>query len=110
MKICTILAVLMVLALSACSKSIPLKPMSLYSKTLESVKNDYPFPRWQQSGLEQYTPKACTAFQAVFDNLISKLGALGSDASEQKKIALFKEAIEATNVLNEEDESLIETG
>ena len=87
-----------------------LKAYSPYSNTLESVKNDYPFHRWQQSGLEQYTPKACAAFQTVFDKLISKLAALGSDASEQEKIALFKEAIEATNMLNEEDESLIETG
>jgi hypothetical protein len=84
--------------------------MSSYSNTLESVKDEYPFPRWQQSGLEQYTPIACSAFQAVFDKLISKLITLGSDASEQQKIALFKEAIESTNILNEKDESLIETG
>jgi hypothetical protein len=84
--------------------------MPTYSDSLESVKNDYPFSRWQRSGLEQYTPQACAAFQAIFDKLLSKLTTLGSAAPETEKIALFKEAIEATNALNEEDESLIETG
>ncbi len=46
----------------------------------------------------------------IFDKLISKLAALGPDATEQAKLSLFREAIEATNELNAQDEGLIETG
>jgi hypothetical protein len=84
--------------------------MDEYSKNLTATKNSYPFTRWAESGLEQYTVEACASFADVFDKLIQKLIALGKDASEANKIAAFKEAVEALNVLNETDESLIETG
>ena len=84
--------------------------MEAYESELNGVKGHYPFARWQQSGLDQYTEEACSAFAEIFDRLIADLAALGPEAAEAKKIELFKQAIEATNVLNEEDESLIETG
>jgi hypothetical protein len=84
--------------------------MSEYLKRLDETKRRYPFAAWQSSGLEQYTPEACTLFVAIFDDLIAKLASLGEGAQEDQKIAAFKTAVEALNTLNEEDESLIETG
>jgi len=84
--------------------------MSEYLKRLNETKQHYPFARWQSSGLEQYTPEACASFVAVFDDLIAKLGSLRGDALESQKIGAFKTAVVALNTLNEEDESLIETG
>jgi hypothetical protein len=77
---------------------------------LAELRAQYPFDQWEESGLDQYTPQACAAFTAVFDHLLERLQTLGENASESQKIAAFKEAIEATNTLNEEDDSLIETG
>ena len=84
--------------------------MSDYLKRLNDTKQSYPFSRWQDSGLEQYTPEACASFVAVFDDLITKLAGLGEGAPESQKIAAFQTAVQALNNLNEEDESLIETG
>ncbi len=73
----------------------------------------YPFTRWEESaqhGLHQYTPEACAKFVTIFDQLLERLAELGPSAAESEKIEAFKEAITATNELNEEDESLIETG
>jgi hypothetical protein len=84
--------------------------MDSYEEQLDAVRAHYPFTRWRESGLEQYTEDACSSFAAIFDKLIAKLATLGADASEVAKLSLFQEAIEATNALNEQDESLIETG
>lgn len=84
--------------------------MNSYEAQLQAVKAHYPFSGWRESGLEQYTEEACSSFVAVFDQLITKLAALGANAPEEAKLALFREAIQATNKLNEQDESLIETG
>jgi hypothetical protein len=84
--------------------------MSDYQERLTVTKEHYPFAGWAESGLEQYTDEACASFVAVFDQLIQKLAALGERAPEQEKLAIFQEAVEALNALNEEDESLIETG
>ena len=84
--------------------------MSDYAQKLSQAKSAYPFARWRESGLEQYTDEACASFAAVFDVLLQDLIALGDQASEEKKLAVFKKAVEALNALNEEDESLIETG
>jgi hypothetical protein len=84
--------------------------MSDYLTRLNDTKSSYPFARWQSSGLEQYTPEACASFVAVFDGLIAQLAALGESATESQKIGAFKTAIEALNTINEQDESLIETG
>ncbi len=84
--------------------------MSHYPKRLNETKHSYPFGRWQDSGLEQYTPEACASFVAAFDDLIARLTSIGEDSPESQKIAAFKAAVEALNRLNEADESLIETG
>ncbi len=84
--------------------------MSDYANRLSAVKERYPFGRWADSGLDQYTDEACASFAAVFDELIEKLAALGEFAPEEQKIAAFKSAVEALNGLNEADPSLIETG
>ena len=84
--------------------------MDSYEEQLHAVKAHYPFSRWRESGLEQYTEEACSSFVAIFDKLITKLTALGANAPEDAKLSLFREAIQATNALNEQDESLIETG
>lgn len=84
--------------------------MDNYSLKLSAVKAHYPFARWQESGLDQYTPEACAACTEVFDRLIEKLGTLGEHAPEERKLECFREAIEALNAMNEEDPSLIETG
>jgi hypothetical protein len=84
-----------------------------YSSQLEQTKAAYPFDNWRENGLEgmdQYTPENCNAAQAVLDQLINQLITLGPDASETDKVRLFKTAIEALNALNEEIDSLIETG
>jgi hypothetical protein len=84
--------------------------MSPYQKRLSETKQSYPFGRWQSSGLEQYTPEACASFAALFDDLIARLAALGEHAQESQKIGSFKTTVEGLNALNEQDESLIETG
>ena len=77
---------------------------------MTETKGSYPFARWAQSGPGQYTAEACASFVSVFDKLIEELAALGEQAPEKQKIAAFQRAVEALNALNEEDESLIETG
>jgi len=84
--------------------------MASYEERLHDAKEHYPFSGWRESGLEQYTEQACSSFVAIFDDLIAKLVALGPDAPADAKLALFREAIEATNELDEQDCSLIETG
>ncbi len=84
--------------------------MSGYQSKFDAAVSSYPFTRWQQSGLEQYTPEACAAFAAIFDRLIQSLVHAGEDATEQSKLALLQQAVNELNILNEEDESLIETG
>ncbi|MDR3457803.1 MAG: hypothetical protein P4N60_10190 [Verrucomicrobiae bacterium] len=84
--------------------------MNDYEKRLTGTKRHYPFAEWQASGLEQYTEEACAAFAEVFDRLIEKLADLGEHAAETQKLAAFQKAVAALNTLNDEDESLIETG
>jgi len=83
--------------------------MSDYRTKFDEAVSAYPFPRWQQSGLAQYSEEACGAFAAVFDRLIQELVRAGEGASEQTKRDLFHQAVDALNALNEQDESLIET-
>ena len=84
--------------------------MNDYRLGLAATKARYPFQRWAESGLEQYTPQACAAFARVFDRLIHDLAELGPSADEAAKLAAFEQAVQALNALNEEDDSLIETG
>jgi hypothetical protein len=84
--------------------------MDGYLEKLSTTKGTYPFGRWRQSGMEQYTAEACAAFETVFDQLIEKLAALGENAPERSKLDCFQEAVEALNALNDDDPSLIETG
>lgn len=81
-----------------------------YSSRLTDAKASYPFKRWEESGLDQYTPEACGAFVEVFDRLINDLVAKGENASEEQKLESFHQAGIALNTLNEEDDCLIETG
>lgn len=84
--------------------------MNEYQIKLNLAKAAYPFQRWQDSGLEQYTPEACAAFSRAIDRLIAELGQAGIDATESVKLRAFEKAVSALNKLNEADESLIETG
>lgn len=84
--------------------------MTDYSDRLNATKASYPFQQWQESGLEQYTAEACSAFSRVFDQLIAELLQVGPDVAESVKLAAFERAVVALNALNEADESLIETG
>lgn len=84
--------------------------MSDYSDRLNATKAGYPFRRWQESGLEQYTAEACSAFAGVFDQLIAELLQVGPEAAEPVMLAAFEKTVIALNTLNESDESLIETG
>jgi hypothetical protein len=69
--------------------------MDDYLERLAATREQYPFARWAESEMDQYTEEACASFAAVFDELIRKLGALGERASEEKKIEAFREAVEA---------------
>ena len=84
--------------------------MSVYQSKFDVAVSSYPFTRWQQSGLEQYTPEACAAFTAIFDRLVQNLVSAGEGATEQSKLEFLHQAVNELNTLNEEDESLIETG
>jgi hypothetical protein len=84
--------------------------MSDYRAKFDSAVARYPFQRWLESGLEQYTDESCAAFAGVFDRLITRLVNLGKDAAEQAKLDEIRVAVEELNALNEQDESLIETG
>lgn len=84
-----------------------------YQNKLVSAKQFYPFHRWRESyndGLVQYTQENCDKIKKVFDDLIASLIETGENASEEKKMKLFKVAILKTNDLNEKIEGLIETG
>lgn len=85
-------------------------PNNEYSKRLSAIRANYPFSGWAESGLEQYTKKACASFEKIFDNLIDDLAIHGEQASEEAKLAAFQKAVEALNKINEKDASLIETG
>jgi hypothetical protein len=81
--------------------------------TLDDIPNQYPFSRWHDSfehGLDQYTAENCAKVQAVFDQLLLKLSALGTDAAPEDQLAAFEQAVEALNDLNDEIDGLIETG
>jgi hypothetical protein len=84
--------------------------MSGYESKFTDAIASYPFGRWQQSGMEQYTPEACAEFAAIFDRLIAALVRDGESATEQVKLEHLRTAIKELNTLNEQDESLIETG
>ena len=84
--------------------------MTAYAQRLIGVKSHYPFADWESEELEQYTPEACAAFAVIFDQLIDRLIAAGELASEDAKLRAFEDAVSETNILNEEDDSLIETG
>lgn len=83
--------------------------MQDYLNKLKAAKADYPFKRWCESGLEQYTPEACAAFTRIFDKLIADLGKLGVNAADEAKLAAIEQAVLALNDLDDEDERLIET-
>jgi hypothetical protein len=93
----------------------------LYKENLESTKEYYPFDRWralffpdpedaESEGMQQYTQENCDSVRLIFDNLIDGLIAIGESAASEEKIALFKTAVEALNMINEDVEDLIETG
>jgi hypothetical protein len=84
--------------------------MDPYAHQLAEIKARYPFRRWQESGLDQYTPEACAACAEVFDGLIENLSTLGEQAPEAKKLECFRAAVAQLNALNEDDPCLIETG
>ena len=81
-----------------------------YHSKFNAIPVSYPFSRWQQSGLEQYTKEACAEFAAVFDRLRHKLVQAGEFAPDTSKLELIRQAVVELNRLNEQDESLIETG
>jgi hypothetical protein len=82
---------------------------SSYLSQLNATKDQYPFPQWAESGLEQYTEEACEAFTRIFDTLIEQLAALGATAPATAKLEAFRQAVVAINELYETDDSLIET-
>ena len=86
--------------------------MSEYAATLNATKEFYPFEEWSScEDMEQYSAENCGNAAAIFDRLIAKLIALGESASEDQKLAAFKESVEALNALDEESgHMLIETG
>jgi hypothetical protein len=83
--------------------------MQDYLNKLKAAKADYPFQRWGESGLDQYTPEVCAAFTRIFDKLIADLGKLGVNADDEAKLAAFEQAVLALNDLDDEDDRLIET-
>lgn len=85
-----------------------------YSAKLLATQKNYPFEKWLtysegDEGLEQYTRENCGAAATIFDDLLAALIELGEDASEDEKIALFQEAVESLNGLNDQTD-MIETG
>lgn len=81
--------------------------------TLQMISQHYPFDQWEASfddGLDQYTADNCAKVQAVFDQLLVQLSALGPDADATDQLAAFEQAVEALNDLNDEIDGLIETG
>ena len=85
-----------------------------YQVKLLATKKNYPFEKWLtysegDDGMEQYTRPNCEAAATIIDDLIAALIEGGADASEDEKIALFQEAVESFNTLNDATD-LIETG
>lgn len=85
-----------------------------YAQKLNKTKELYPFEKWRENffeyHMEQYTEENCNEAKNIFDNLISRLLALGENAHKKKKEKCFEIAVESLNQLNEKDESIIETG
>ncbi len=73
-----------------------------YPEKLESNQQYYPFSRWRTAGLEPYTEANCDRAQAIAENLLQQLLALGEQVPPSEKIECFKQAIEAYNTLHEE--------
>jgi hypothetical protein len=80
---------------------------------LENLKCSYPFGRWREAyheGLDQYTKENCDKVEAVLDNLIASLSQLGENGATDRKVEMFRIAVQSLNILNNDnDGSLIET-
>ena len=85
-----------------------------FSDKLADARKSYPFETWAARfgrGLDQYTPENVGLAKAIMDNLIVSLLAVGDEASDEVKISLIKESVEALNDLhNQVNRELIETG
>ena len=85
-----------------------------YSEKLNKTKELYPFAKWRENffeyEMEQYTEENCNEAKGIFDNLISKLIALGENGNKKDKEKCFEIGIKSLNKLNEKDEGIIETG
>ncbi len=84
-----------------------------YSKSLEQIKEEYPFKVWLarfDQGLEQFTPENVNAAENIINQLIIAFSSLDKDVSESEKVSYFKTAVEELNVLNQQlNGELIET-
>lgn len=83
--------------------------MDDYRSRLAATKERYPFRKWKEWGIEEYTDQALNLFVEVFNQLIERLITLGHQVPESSKIAAFRQAVEALNGLNERNKILIET-
>lgn len=85
-----------------------------YSEKLTKTKELYPFESWRENffeyEMEQYTEENCNAAKKIFDTLIINLIEIGEDGNKITKVDYFEKAIKSLNELNNNDESLIETG
>jgi len=82
-----------------------------YASDLEQTKKKFPFERWQEMELEQYTKRNCDRASAIIQKLVGALISIGPEASEAEKLGCFKEAVLALNDLNDDlDGCFIETG
>jgi hypothetical protein len=83
-----------------------------YADRLNRWRNNLPFSDWRTNfelGLEQYTQANCDQAERIMKELVDGLIEVGETAPEAKKVSLFKTAVEALNLLNDETH-LIETG
>jgi hypothetical protein len=83
-----------------------------YADRLNRWRNNLPFSDWRTNfelGLEQYTQANCDQAERIMKELVDGLIEVGETAPEAKKVSLFKTAVEALNLLNDET-NLIETG
>lgn len=87
--------------------------MNDFSNGLINCRNHYPFESWYKiyllgtGGL--YNRKNCEMMQSIFDSLIDELIKLGENASQEKKLLLFKFAVERLNTIVRNNSVLIET-
>jgi hypothetical protein len=83
-----------------------------YADRLDNRKSNLPVSKWRaagERGWDLYSKANCDRAEGILHDLVDGLIDAEETASEEKKVAVFKSAVESLNALNDET-GMIETG